>query len=114
MADDIRPPDPEKGEGHAVTSVTETVPSEADADSTRYADEINRPPVSTNQPQTPIAQTLVAGAGAPQPVEGPLPEDWEPDGSGGAKVKEGVETPPVVAPQTASARTAAARARSED
>ena len=87
MTKDIRPPDPET-EGIAVTSVTETVPSEADEDSNRYADEVNRPPVSTNEPQTPIAQTLVAGAGAPQPVDGPLPEDWEPDGKGGARVKD--------------------------
>jgi hypothetical protein len=83
----IDKPDPDV-HGTAVTSVTETVPSEADADSNRYADDVNRPPVSTNEPQTAIAQTLVAGAGAPQPHEGPNPEDWEPDGSGGAKVKE--------------------------
>ena len=100
MADDIKPPDPET-EGTAVSSVTETVPSDADADSSRYADDVNRPPVSTNEPTTPIANTLVAGAGAPQPNEGPNPEDWEPDGSGGAKVKDDEDAP--AAPKKAKA-----------
>lgn len=95
MAKDIDKPDPEV-HGTAVSSVTETVPSEADASSAPgpYSDlDVNRPPVSTNEPQTPIAQTLVAGAGAPQPPEGPLPEDWEPDGKGGAQVKKEESAP---------------------
>ena len=100
MAKGIEKPDPEV-HGSAVTSITEEVPSEADADSNRYADEVNRPPVSTNEPQTPIAQTLVAGAGAPQPTEGPNPEDWEPDGSGGAKVKDEAEAEAAPAPKSA-------------
>jgi len=54
----------------AVTSVTTEVPHEADASSAPgpYEGlEVNRPPVSTNDPETPIAQSLVAGAGAPTP-----------------------------------------------
>jgi len=61
---DIKEPEP----GQAVQSVTETVPHEADASSAPgpYADlPVDRPPVSTNDPETPIAQSLVAGAGAP-------------------------------------------------
>lgn len=53
---------------NAVESVTTDVPHEADASSAPgpYDDlPINRPPVSTNDPETPIAQSLVAGAGAP-------------------------------------------------
>lgn len=100
MAKDIDKPDPET-EGVAVTSVTTTVPSDADATSApnELPDDVNRPPVSTNEPQTPIAQTLVAGAGAPQPHEGPLPEDWEPDGKGGAKVKDESEQETAPAPK---------------
>ena len=52
----------------AVESVTTEVPHEADASSAPgpYDDlPVNRPPVSTNDPETPIAQSLVAGAGAP-------------------------------------------------
>jgi len=58
----------EPKEGQAVQSVTETVPHEADASSAPgpYDGlELNRPPVSTNDPETPIAHSLVAGAGAP-------------------------------------------------
>ena len=70
MADDkIRKPDPEKGEGSAVTSVTEAVPHKADASSAPGPYEglsPDRPPVSTTQPDVPIAHSLVAGAGAPQ------------------------------------------------
>lgn len=76
--DDIRPPDPEKGEGQAVVSVTETVPHPADGDSSPGPYEgldVNRPPVSTNRPDVPIAQSLVAGAGAPQPTEGYTPDN---------------------------------------
>lgn len=67
----------------AVQSVTTEVPHEADASSAPgpYQDlPLNRPPVSTNDPRTPIAHSLVAGAGAPQNtgpfplVEGPHPE----------------------------------------
>lgn len=52
----------------AVQSVTTTVPHEADASSSAgpYTDlDVNRPPVSTNRPDVPIAHSLVAGAGAP-------------------------------------------------
>lgn len=75
----IRPPDPE--EGNAVQSVTESVTHPADASSAPgpYEDlDVNRPGVSTNQAPGEIAQTLVAGAGAPQPPgedDLPLPED---------------------------------------
>jgi hypothetical protein len=54
----------------SVTSVTTEVPHEADASSAPgpYEDlELNRPPVSTNDPEVPIAHSLVAGAGAPTP-----------------------------------------------
>lgn len=53
-------------EGQAVESVTEEVPHEADASSAPgpYADlPLNRPPVSTNQGDVPIAHSLIAGAG---------------------------------------------------
>ena len=53
---------------NAVESVTTDVPHEADASSAPgpYEGlELNRPPVSTNRPDVPIAQSLVAGAGAP-------------------------------------------------
>lgn len=52
----------------AVESVTEEVPHEADASSAPgpYEGlEVDRPPVSTNDPEQPIADSLVAGAGAP-------------------------------------------------
>ena len=54
-------------EGQAVQSVTTTVPDEADATSSpnKQPDDVNRPPVSTNRPDVPIAHSLVAGAGAP-------------------------------------------------
>jgi len=69
--------------GQAVTSVTEAVPHPADATSAPgpYDGlELERPPVSTNRPDTPVAQTLIAGAGA---ATGP-PEytPLEPDGEG--------------------------------
>lgn len=69
----------------AVQSVTTVVPHPADASSAPgpYEDlDVNRPPVSTNRPDVPIAHSLVAGAGAPtgepdyQPEWGP---DQEPD-----------------------------------
>lgn len=63
MADDIQEPQP----GQAVQSVTEVVPHEADASSAPgpYEDlSPDRPPVSTTDAQTPIAHSLVAGAGA--------------------------------------------------
>lgn len=62
----IKDPEP----GQAVTSVTTEVPHPADADSAPgpYEGlEVNRPPVSTNRPDVPIAHSLVAGAGAPSP-----------------------------------------------
>lgn len=54
----------------AVTSVTTETPHPADESSAPgpYKDlDVNRPPVSTNDPETPIAHSLVAGAGAPTP-----------------------------------------------
>lgn len=58
----------EEHEQSAVISTTEETPHEADKSSQPgpYEDlDVNRPPVSTNDPETPIAQSLVAGAGAP-------------------------------------------------
>ena len=55
-------------QGVAVVSTTEATPHPADESSQPgpYEGlEVNRPPVSTNDPETPIAQSLVAGAGAP-------------------------------------------------
>lgn len=52
----------------AVQSVTTVVPHAADASSAPGPYEnldLNRPPVSTNRPDVPIAHSLVAGAGAP-------------------------------------------------
>lgn len=69
-------------EGQAVESVTEEVPHAADADSSPGPYEgldINRPPVSTNEPQTPIAHSLVAGAGAPSPEFTPPEEQPQPE-----------------------------------
>jgi hypothetical protein len=66
-------------QGVAVTSTTEATPHKADESSEPgpYDGlEVNRPPVSTNRPDVPIAQSLVAGAGAPQPTEGPNPEEY--------------------------------------
>jgi hypothetical protein len=66
----IRDADPEKGEGYVapVETVTEKTPHAADESSAPGPYEgldLNRPPVSTNDPMQPIAQSLVAGAGAP-------------------------------------------------
>lgn len=72
----IQKPDPDE-HGNAVESVTTNVSHPADADSSPgpYNDlPINRPGVSTNRPDMPIAQSLVAGAGAPSPQE-EAPED---------------------------------------
>jgi len=84
MAKDVEKPDPEV-HGNAVTSVTENVPHPADASSAPgpYDEDmpINRPGVSTNQAPGEIAQTLVAGAGAPSvpPDAEPLPEEQKPE-----------------------------------
>lgn len=62
-----------------VVSTTEATPHPADESSQPGPYEgldVNRPPVSTNRPDVPIAQSLVAGAGAPQPTEGPNPEEY--------------------------------------
>lgn len=50
-------------------TVTEATPAEADKVSEPNANDAksNQPPVRTNRPDVPIAQTLVAGAGAHQP-----------------------------------------------
>lgn len=74
--------DKDKIEEHEVTAVvstTEATPHAADETSAPGPYEgldVNRPPVSTNKPDVPIAQSLVAGAGAPQPSEGVNPEDY--------------------------------------
>lgn len=74
--------DKDKIEEHEVTAVvstTEATPHPADETSAPGPYEgldVNRPPVSTNKPDVPIAQSLVAGAGAPQPSEGVNPEDY--------------------------------------
>jgi hypothetical protein len=63
----------------SVESTTEATPHAADESSAPGPYDgldVNRPPVSTNRPDVPIAQSLVAGAGAPQPTEGPNPEDY--------------------------------------
>ena len=64
----------------AVQSVTTVVPDEADATSSpnKQPDDVNRPPVSTNRPDVPIAHSLVAGAGAPTGEPDYHPE-WGPD-----------------------------------
>ena len=57
-------------EQSAVTSTTTETPHPADETSgpgPYEGLEVNRPPVSTNDPEQPIAQSLVAGAGAPSP-----------------------------------------------
>jgi hypothetical protein len=62
----IQKADPEKGQ--AVQSVTTETPHPADESSAPgpYDGlELNRPPVSTNRPDVPIAHSLVGGAGAP-------------------------------------------------
>ena len=62
--------------------MTEVVPHEADASSAPTSTEdlpVNRPPVSTNQVDVPIAHSLVAGAGeGNQGQDGPLPEEQKP------------------------------------
>jgi hypothetical protein len=63
---------------HAVESVATEAPHPADASSAPgpYNDlDVNRPPVSTNRPNVPIAHSLVAGAGAPTPEPDYRPED---------------------------------------
>lgn len=62
-----------------VQSTTEATPSEADTTSMPNAinTESEQPPVRTSRPDTPIAQTLAAGAGEHTP---PDPEVWGPDG----------------------------------
>jgi len=58
----------EEQEVTSVVSTTEATPHPADETSAPgpYEGlELNRPPVSTNRPDVPIAQSLVAGAGAP-------------------------------------------------
>jgi hypothetical protein len=78
-AGDVRPADPDKGEAYAapVETVTENVSHPADASSAPgpYEGlEVNRPGVSTNDPEMPIADSLVAGAGAPTPEPDIHPE----------------------------------------
>ena len=69
-------------EGENVQTVTEETPHPADESSSPgpYADlEVDRPPVSTNKPDVPIAQSLVAGAGAPSPEPEVHPETYVAD-----------------------------------
>lgn len=67
----------------AVASTTEATPSVADESSApgpySGADkpQVNEPPVRTNRPDTPIAQSLVAGAGQHDP---PSEDEVGPDG----------------------------------
>jgi hypothetical protein len=71
----VRPP--------GVQSTTEATPSEADESSAPGpyrgdgAPKLEDPPVRAALPETPIAQTLAAGAGAHQP---PDPDMFGPDG----------------------------------
>ena len=63
----------------AVVTTTEATPHPADESSQPgpYDGlEVDRPPVSTNDPQQPIAQSLVAGAGAPTPEPEIHPETY--------------------------------------
>ena len=62
-----------------VESITEVVPSEADATSApnKVNTEHERPPVATARPDVPIAQTLAAGAGEHTP---PDPAKFDKDG----------------------------------
>ncbi len=62
-----------------VQSVTVVMPAEADKSSLPNAGdaESEQPPVRAGRPDTPIAQTLAAGAGAHQP---PDPDVFGPDG----------------------------------
>ncbi len=72
----------------AVTSTTETAPTRADESSEPgpYGKEgagLNDPPVRTNRPDVPIAQSLAAGAGAHTP-----PPEEDVDASGRAVYDE--------------------------
>lgn len=73
--------------GQAVVSVTSEVPHEVDASSAPgpYDDlPIDRPPVSTSNPQQPIAQSLIAGAGAGNQGQPDIPpERRRPDNTEG-------------------------------
>ncbi len=62
-----------------VQSVTVVMPAEADKSSVNNADdaESEQPPVRAGKPDTPIAQTLAAGAGAHDP---PDPEVFDSEG----------------------------------
>ncbi len=62
-----------------VQSVTVVTPAEADKSSLPNANdaESEQPPVRAGRPDTPIAQTLAAGAGEHQP---PDPDQFGPDG----------------------------------
>jgi hypothetical protein len=76
----IEKADPE--EGQAVATTTEETPHPADESSAPgpYDGlEVNRPPVSTNRPDVPIAESLVAGAGAPTPEPDIHPETYVAD-----------------------------------
>lgn len=69
----------EEQEVASVVTTTEATPHPADESSQPgpYEGlEVQRPPVSTNDPQTPIAQSLVAGAGAPTPEPEIHPETY--------------------------------------
>lgn len=55
----------ENDEGQVTTEATPHPADESSAPGPYEGLEVNRPPVSTNRPDVPIAESLVAGAGAP-------------------------------------------------
>lgn len=63
----------------AVQSITTVTPAEADKSSLPNAMDAKPedPPVRASKPDTPIAQTLAAGAGAHTPAD---PEEYDPQG----------------------------------
>lgn len=69
----------EEVETTAVVSTTTATPHPADESSAPGPYEglkLNRPPVSTNRPDVPIAQSLVGGAGAPTDEPDVHPEEY--------------------------------------
>lgn len=76
----------------SVQSTTEETPSEADETSAPNVvnTENEQPPVRTSTPDTPIAQTLVAGAGAHTP---PDPDEFDADGRPKSVSGESVSEP---------------------
>ena len=79
QAEDAGGGDIQDSEGTVVQSTTEATPADADKSSLPNAmdAEGEQPPVRTQHPDTPIAQTLAAGAGEHTP---PDPEKFDPEG----------------------------------